>query len=222
VTHRTVRDVMTRNVFTVNRYASYKAVAMLLADADVTAVPVVDAWNRPVGIVSEGDLLCKQLAQPEPEDRSDGVWLRAKESQRAEAETADALMTPRLFTAEPDWSVVRAAQVMDRHHIQRLPVVDEDGTLVGIVSRSDLLRVFLRPDREIHEEIAREVLAETLQLAPDTVRTAVVDGVVTLRGEVERRDQVPLLLRLCAAVDGVVAVRDELLAVRQEMGPSSP
>jgi CBS-domain-containing membrane protein len=131
-------------------------------------------------------------------------------------------MTPRLFTAEPDWSVVRAAQVMDRHHIQRLPVVDEDGTLVGIVSRSDLLRVFLRPDREIHEEIAREVLAETLQLAPDTVRTAVVDGVVTLRGEVERRDQVPLLLRLCAAVDGVVAVRDELLAVRQEMGPSSP
>jgi CBS domain-containing protein len=89
-------------------------------------------------------------------------------------------------------------------------VVDAEGVLVGIVSRSDLLRVFLRPDREILDEIVDEVLESTPGLVPGAIRAHVRDGVVTLHGRVERQGQAVLVRRLCLAVDGVVAVHDRL------------
>ncbi|MEY9964144.1 CBS-domain-containing membrane protein [Streptacidiphilus sp. MAP12-16] len=208
--HRTVQDVMTHEVVTVRRDTPFKTVAELLAGHDVTAVPVVDGQHRPIGIVSEADLLRKESVQPEPGGRDPIPRLPPRDRARAEAETAEGLMSTMVFTARPDWSVVEAARVMDRQHVKRLPVVDDSGVLVGVVSRSDLLRVFLRHDTAIREEIVHDVLERTLFLAPDAVRVEVVEGVVTLRGKVERRSTVPIVLRLCRTVDGVVAVHDNL------------
>jgi CBS-domain-containing membrane protein len=119
-------------------------------------------------------------------------------------------MSTPAITARPQWSVVEAAREMDRHKVKRLPVVDETGQLVGIVSRSDLLRVFLRQDTAIGEEITREILHRTLQVGPGAVDVTVADGVVTLRGKVGSKSLVPIAVRLCRAVDGVVTVHQEL------------
>jgi CBS-domain-containing membrane protein len=208
--HRTVQDVMTHEVTTVRRDTPFKTVVRLLAANDVTAVPVVDSENRPIGIVSDSDLLRKEQVQPEPEDRSPVPWLHVRDRGRAEAETAEGLMSTQVFTARPEWSVVEAAWTMDRRHVKRLPVVDETGVLVGVVSRSDLLRVFLRHDTAIREEIVHDVLQRTLSLAPDAVRVDVLDGVVTLRGAVHLKSTLPVVLRLCRTVDGVVAIHDQL------------
>lgn len=113
-------------------------------------------------------------------------------------------------TARPQWTVVEAAQAMGRHCVKRLPVVDEAGRLIGVISRADLLRVFLRSDRDIREEISREVLVRTLGIAPSAISVHVIDGRVTLTGTVERKSLVPVVVRLCRGVDGVVDVSADL------------
>ncbi|WP_438828876.1 BON domain-containing protein [Streptomyces gottesmaniae] len=107
-------------------------------------------------------------------------------------------------------STVEAAQVMERHRVKQLPVVDAADRLVGLVSRAELLRVFLRGDRAIREEITADVLPRTLGIAPDAILVRVVDGHVTLRGTVERRSLVSVVVRLCGGVDGVVEVSADL------------
>lgn len=215
---------MTHQVVSAHRDTPFKAVATLLTRNDVSAVPVVDARYYPIGIVSQADLLRKESAQPDPDGHAAGVWMRPRDRKRAEAETAESLMTATVFTARPGWSLVEAARMMDRHHVKRLPVVDDSGELVGIVSRGDLIRVFLRPDGAIRQEIVHDVLQETLLIPPDQVQAQVRDGVVTLRGTVERQSLVPVAVRLCRSVDGVVAVHDQLRYVfddrRVDLGPS--
>jgi CBS domain-containing protein len=222
--HRTVQDVMTHQVVTAHRDTPFKAVAALLARNDVSAVPVVDAQQRPIGIISEADLLRKESAQPDPNGHASGVWMRPRDRKRAEAETAESLMTSTVFAARPDWSLVEAARMMDRHHVKRLPVIDGSGVLAGIVSRGDILRVFLRPDGAIRQEIVHEVLEQTLLIAPTDVQVEVRDGVVTLRGTLERQTLVPVAVRMCRSVDGVVAVHDQLRYTfddrRVDLGPA--
>jgi CBS domain-containing protein len=114
--------------------------------------------------------------------------------------------------------------MMDRHHVKRLPVIDGSGVLAGIVSRGDILRVFLRPDGAIRQEIVHEVLEQTLLIAPTDVQVEVRDGVVTLRGTLERQTLVPVAVRMCRSVDGVVAVHDQLRYTfddrRVDLGPA--
>jgi CBS-domain-containing membrane protein len=119
-------------------------------------------------------------------------------------------MTTPVVTARPEWAVVEAARAMDRRKLKRLPVVDETGRLVGIVSRCDLLELFLRHDTAIRDEITEEVLGQTLWLAPEAVSVSVRDGVVTLSGTVEKRSLIPIIERLCRSVDGVVSVHQTL------------
>ncbi|RPE35918.1 CBS domain-containing protein [Kitasatospora cineracea] len=204
--HRSVRELMTREVVTARPDTPFKEVAELFHRNDITAVPVIDDQDRPIGVVSEADLLRKEAVLPDPEDRHPGRWLRPAEQARAEAETAGGLMTSPVVTARASWDVGEAARRMDRHRVKRLPVVDEAGRLIGIVSRADLLQVFLRHDGAIREEIVHEVLGRTLWLPPDTVSATVQDGVVTLTGRLPRRSLLPVAERLCRAVDGVVAV----------------
>ncbi|MFJ3788377.1 CBS domain-containing protein [Kitasatospora sp. NPDC090091] len=208
--HRSVSDVMTREVVTARPDTPFKEIAALFHRNDITAIPVVDEQGRPLGLVSEADLIRKAAVLPDPEGRSPGRWLDAKDRARAEAETAGGLMTSPAVTARPGWSVPEAARAMDRHRVKRLPVVDEIGRLVGIVSRRDLLQVFLRHDTAIREEINHEVLGQTLRLAPGDVQVAVHDGVVTLKGRLPRRSLIPVTERLCRTVDGVVAVHRTL------------
>lgn len=124
--------------------------------------------------------------------------------------TAGTLMTSPAVVARPDWSVVRAARVMDRAKVKRLPVVDDDGRLVGVLSRSDLVQLYLRRDRAIQEEIVEDVITRTLRLRPSAITVEVVDGRVTLSGTVRRRSFGHVLLMLCDSVDGVVGVVDRL------------
>jgi CBS-domain-containing membrane protein len=208
--HRTVSDVMTHHVVTVRRDASYKAIATLLAERDVSAVPVVDDAHRVVGVVSEGDLLRKESGRPDPDGHTPSLWMSPGNRARVRAENAAGLMSRTVFTARPEWSVAEAARMMDRHHVKRLPVVDETDRLVGIVSRSDLLRVFLRADRAIREEVVADVLRHTMAIDPATLSVEVEDGVVTMRGQLERKSLIPIVERLCRSVDGVVALHATL------------
>ncbi|KIQ64640.1 inosine-5'-monophosphate dehydrogenase [Kitasatospora griseola] len=189
---------------------SFKEIAALFHRNDITAIPVVDDQERPIGMVSEADLIRKEFVLPAPEGRHPSWWLRPEERARAEAETAGGLMTSPAVTAHASWSVPEAARAMDKHKVKRLPVVDEVGRLVGIVSRRDLLQVFLRHDGAIREEIVHDVLGGTLWLAPGDVEVVVHDGVVTLTGRLPRRSLVPIAEQLCRAVDGVVAVHQTL------------
>ncbi|MFJ1704946.1 CBS domain-containing protein [Kitasatospora sp. NPDC088346] len=208
--HRSVHDVMTQEVVTAGPDTPFKEVAALFHRNDITAVPVVDDRRRPIGMVSEADLIRKEAVLPDTEGSAPGRWLDANDRARAEAETAGGLMTSPAVTARATWSIPEAARAMDRHHVKRLPVVDEVGRLVGIVSRRDLLQVFLRHDAAIREEITHDVLGQTLWLAPGDVRVTVRDGVVTLTGRLPRRSMVPIAEQLCRAVDGVVAVHPTL------------
>ncbi|MFC4032383.1 CBS domain-containing protein [Streptomyces polygonati] len=216
--HRTVSDLMTRFVIRVHADAGFKDIVKLLSDNDVTAVPVVDDEGRPVGVVSEGDLLRTAAGQPDltgllPAPRRD-----APSAARKADTTAAGLMTSPAVVAHPEWTVVQAARVMEARGVKRLPVVDERDELVGIVSRADLLRVFLRHDHAIREEISRDVLDRTLGITPADVVVGVREGRVTLRGVVERSSLIPIAVRLCQSVDGVVEVT-EALGFRSDDAP---
>ncbi|MFI1096805.1 CBS domain-containing protein [Streptomyces sp. NPDC020917] len=209
--HRTVGDLMTHSVHRVQADTPFKEIAKLLADHDITAVPVVDADDRPLGVVSEADLLRREAAQPD----SSGLLALLDEQPKPpepgrSATTAAELMSSPAVVARPEWTVVQAARVMDAHRVKRLPVVDGTGRLVGIASRADLLRVFLRRDHLIREEISGDVLDRTLGISADEVGVDVTDGRVTLHGTVDRRSLIPVVVRLCEAVDGVVEVTGTL------------
>lgn len=208
--HRTVGDLMTTSVVQVRQDTGFKEIAKLLAEYDITAVPVVDDDERVVGVVSEADLLRKEAAQLDPAGLLPVLRAGPDDRAKAEATTAEGLMNGPAVTARPQWTAVEAAQVMERHHVKRLPVVDEADRLVGLVSRADLLRVFLRGDSAIREEISGEVLVHTLGVAPGSVTVRVVGGRVSLMGTVERKSLVPVVVRLCQSVDGVVDVSAEL------------
>ncbi|WP_406115833.1 CBS domain-containing protein [Kitasatospora purpeofusca] len=217
--HRTVGDVMTREVVTAGPDTPFKEVAALFHRNDITAIPVVDDQRRPIGVVSEADLLRKEAVLPDPEGRYRTRSMDAADRARAEAETAGGLMTSPVVTARAGWTVPEAAREMDRRRVKRLAVVDEIGRLVGIVSRRDLLQVFLRHDTAVREEIAHDVLGRTLGLAPEAVRVTVHDGVVTLVGRLPRRSLIPVTERLCRAVDGVVAVHHTLDWTEDDTSP---
>lgn len=208
---RRVRDVMTQEVVTVNEHASFKDVAMLIAERRVSAVPVLDREGRVLGIVSEADLVLKEEYPEGPPERRLFQGRRRRIAQaKAAGDTAAELMTAPAVTIGPDASVAEAARLLHRHGIKRLPVVDPAGPLLGIVSRADLLKVFLRSDPDIAREIRQQVLMRAMWMNPDTVAIDVRDGVVTLTGQLERRSLIPITVSLVRGLDGVVDVVDRL------------
>ncbi|HXM58006.1 MAG TPA: CBS domain-containing protein [Candidatus Dormibacteraeota bacterium] len=208
----TVGDVMTSPVETVEPDAGFKEIVERLRARRISAVPVVDATGRALGIVSEADLLLKEdRAEVEGRQRFLEGRRSRRERVRAAAGTAAELMTSPAATIGADAPVAEAARAMRRRGVKRLAVVDEAGRVVGIVSRGDLLAVFTRSDDEIRDEIADEVIVGTLLLDPGPFEVQVREGVVTLRGEADRRTDAVLVARLAARVDGVVNVRSELI-----------
>ncbi|MFG3292957.1 CBS domain-containing protein [Streptomyces sp. NPDC048179] len=218
--HRTVEEFMTRSVVRARRDTPFKELVRLLAQNDVTAVPVVDDLGRPMGVVSEADLLRKSADQADPSGRTPIPHLEAWERTKAEGARAEELMSAPAVCARPEWSVVEAARLMETQHVKRLPVVDEADRLLGIVSRGDLLRVFLRGDDAIREEITGELLHRTLGLEPADVAVEVSDGRVELSGTVEYRSLVLVVEQLCRGVDGVVSVAENLAWRRDDTRPS--
>ncbi len=211
--HRTgrwrVRDVMTTDVITVDKRTTGAVMARLMSEHQINALPVLTGGRRVAGVVSEADLL---RTQQRPGGKPRGSLLRRRTGQgRSGNHTAAELMTSPAITIHPDAPVGAAARRMTDHNFTLLPVVDADGELIGVVSRRDLLRVFLRPDDDIAAEI-RQVLADVLLIDPALVSVTAHDGLVTLSGQVDRDDQVAIAGRLAGDVDGVMAVVDNLTA----------
>ncbi|WP_435210421.1 CBS domain-containing protein [Streptomyces sp. bgisy034] len=204
-----VRDVMTRDVAVVNRDAAFKDIVRTLQDRKVSALPVVDGGGRVIGIVSEADLLHKEEFRDGDPDRYTQLR-RLSDLVKAGSVTAGELMTRPALTVTDDATLAQAARTMARAGVKRLPVVDADGRLEGVVSRVDLLKVFLRDDEEIAEEVRREVVAYLFPLPASAVRVDVLDGVVRLGSRIRDKSLVPVAARLVRAVEGVVDVVFEL------------
>jgi CBS domain-containing protein len=217
MTHMTVRDVMTEKVAVARESTPFKEIVRVLAEKQIGALPVLDENGNLVGVVSEADLLAKEEA-PGPSGiarlRQRERALRAK----AAGDTAGALMTSPAVTVRPDQPVVEAARLLDRTGVKQLPVTDVDGALVGILSRRDLLKVFLRDDDEIREEVMREVFMRALWADPTQVQVSVQDGIVTLSGELQQHSSVPVAIRLTRGVDGVVDVVNRLTFAIDDSG----
>lgn len=207
----TVADVMTTDVVTVNEETPYREIVDLLTTRGISAVPVVDGDGRVLGVVSEADLLHKIETEGNPEGRRvfEGRRRRARRT-KATAVVARDLMTAPAVTVLPGTLIPSAARRMDAEHVKRLPVTNDLGRLVGIVTRSDLLKVHLRPDADIRHDIVEGVLHRVLAIREGVVRVEVHEGVVTLTGELDRRSAALAAARLAQSVPGVVAVEDKL------------
>ncbi|MFI8192625.1 CBS domain-containing protein [Streptomyces sp. NPDC085946] len=203
--HTTVGEVMTRDVVQAHGNTPFRDVVRLLDRHRIGGMPVVDHDDKVLGVISGTDLVREQAARA-----GDG---------RPTAATAGELMSTPAVTVHPEQSVPDAARVMERHGVERLPVVDEEDRLIGIATRRDLLRVFLRSDAAVRRQVIDEVLVDALGLPPDAVAVSVRDGVVTLKGSVERRGDLAAAVRSAWRVEGVVGVVNGLTCPVEEGRP---
>jgi CBS domain-containing protein len=215
--HNKVGSVMTTEVVRATYGTPFKEVARLLADHRISGLPVVDEDDKVVGVISETDLMVRQAATPDPYDpprRNFGIAGLTRGARRqaakAKARTAGQLMTEPPVVVHAYDTIVEAARTMAERRVERLPVLDEENRLVGIVTRRDLLQVFLRPDAEIRTEVVEEVLVRALWVAPRSVDVSVTEGVVTLTGHMERKSETEIAMSMTRQIDGVVGVVDKL------------
>ncbi len=202
---------MTSRVHVASPLAPFKLLVRMIEENRVSAIPIVDQQGVPIGIVSETDLLLKER-RVELESLRDLLHVHKRRQQRAKAAgtVASDVMTSPAITVESDTSLSRAARVMQERNVRRLVVVDERGRIAGIVSRSDLLQVFLRSDEELREEIAGTLIPAILPSSVDAVGVDVRLNIATLSGEVDRKSDADILIRLTRELDGVVGVVDQI------------
>lgn len=203
-----IRDIMSTDVVTVSPELSLHEVARILSERRFSGLPVVDDDGRCIGVVSEADVLVKQLGPKAPRRPIEwilGMRPDTEEERRRAAATAREAMTAPPITVGPDRPVRIAADLMVRHGVNRLPVV-EDGKLVGIVTRADLVRAYLRLDEEIASTVRRDILEQTMLLDASAFEIEVDEGAVRISGEVDRRSTARILQKLIGLVDGVSSV----------------
>lgn len=201
-----VRDVMSTRVMTVHQGLPFKAVVAMLRDQQVSAFPVVDEENRVVGVISEADLLVKEALLADGSPRRIRSRMRAK----ADGVTAADLMSTPPATIGPDEPVARAARLMSLRHVKRLPVTDDAGRLIGIITRADVLAVYDRADDEIRQEITQNLIQGKFGCDPARFTVTVDNGIVTLAGTPETGAVGTEILDAIGRVEGVVAVRGQL------------
>ncbi|MCM3809724.1 MULTISPECIES: CBS domain-containing protein [Streptomyces] len=199
-----VGDVMTRTVVAVGRDAPFKELVQTLGQWRVSAMPVLEGEGRVIGVVSEADLLPKEEFRDTDPDRLQQLR-RLPDLAKAGALTAEELMSSPAVTVHPDATLSEAARIMAVRGVKRLPVVDTEGKLLGIVSRGDLLKVFLRSDQDIEEEVRRTVVSYLFP-GDGGIHVRVDEGIVTLSGRLRDTARIPVAARLTRAVEGVVDV----------------
>lgn len=210
----TIRDVMTRPAMTVHFRTPLKDVARLLVEHRISGLPVTDDDGRVIGVISEADLLQKEQGADKVAHRHLARLLGETEETRNQlakvaARTAGEAMSSPAITIDVDRSLTEAAALMIRRGVNRLPVIDE-GTLVGVVSRADLVRAYVRSDEELANVVRDEVLHRTMWLNPRVFDVIVTDGIVRITGSVERRSTATVIERITALIPGVVAVVSEI------------
>jgi CBS domain-containing protein len=205
----TVKDVMSTHVIAARRSAPYKELAAMLRNQRVSAFPVIDEDNKVIGIVSETDLLTKEALEGTVPRTLESLTDQRVRSQVNGVTAADLMTTPPV-TIGPDEPVSHAARLMYNQRVKRLPVISDDGTLIGIVTRSDVLSVYSRPDAEIQQEISQGLILGTFLSDPDGFKVTVKDGIVTIEGEPESTVVGHDIIDAARHMEGVVAVRDRL------------
>ena len=208
----TVKDVMTTHVVSVTADASFRTMAAALREHRVSAFPVLDDDGKVIGVVSEADMLAKEALESEPQGMPGMIAgiLRRREHEKARGTTAGDVMTSPPVTVTPDDTLERAARLMYTRKVKRLPVVDENGHLVGIIGRADLLIMFDRSDEDIRREILDQVIRHDLHTDPAVFTVEVKEGIVTLEGVAETEEFGHEIVQQVRHVQGVVAVRDRL------------
>ena len=205
----TVKDVMSTHVIAVRQNASYKDMAAMLHEQRVSAFPVLDEHNKVIGVVSESDLLPKEALEGTVPGVSQSM-MSQREHARLGAVTAAELMTTPPVTIGPDEPVAQAARLMYSRRLKRLPVISDDGTLIGIVTRADVLSVYSRPDADIQREIIQDLILGMFACDPARFTVTVADGIVTIEGAPETDLVGRDIIDAARHVEGVVAVRDRL------------
>ncbi|MEV0371268.1 CBS domain-containing protein [Streptomyces sp. NPDC050636] len=200
-----VSDVMTRTVVAVGQEARFKEIVETMEQWQVSALPVLEGEGRVVGVVSEADLLPKEEFREADPSRLEQLQ-RLDDVRKAGAVTAAELMSAPAYTVHADATLAQAARTMAHKSVKRLPVVDSLGLLQGIVSRADLLKVFLRTDADLAEEIRTDIVGHLFAMSHDDLDVTVAEGVVTISGRVRDASVVPMAARLVRAVEGVVDV----------------
>lgn len=214
-----VEQIMSREVVSVRPTTSLKDVARLLLGRGISGVPVLGDNGKVLGIVSEGDILVKTSAEFGSREHPSN-WLFGdddREALKRGAQTAADAMSCPAITVDPSCTVAEAARVMVKRSVNRLPVVDA-GTLVGIVTRNDIVRAFVRPDSELEEQICTEVLLDTLWIDPATIDVVVEEGEVAVTGVVATRTVAELVPVYISLVPGVVSVDASHLEWRTRVG----
>jgi CBS-domain-containing membrane protein len=210
---------MTRAVVTATVDTTFKQLERLMAEGDITGMPVVDPSGTIIGVVSEADLMLRSEAGGEGLNG----WSPAARERRSKSEalTAGGLMSSPAVTVELDASLAAAARLMRRAGVKRLPVMDHGG-LVGIVTRADVLKSYLRDDAEILTDVVEGVIRGSMWIDPTTLEVEVDDGVVRLRGQVERRSEVEIIATLTRGVEGVMEVESLLTFRFDDRGVQPP
>jgi CBS-domain-containing membrane protein len=220
----TVKDVMTTEALAVQEDAGFKEMVTAMRSQHVTALPVIDSAGRVVGLVTDADLMHKEVSP----DLTAGLaasdmlaWHVTGETRASGVSAAD-MMTWPVVTVTDDATIEEAARLMQARHAKQLPVVDGNGKLRGIVSRLDVLSVFERPDAEIKDEVANGIIALRFGLDPREFAETVRSGIVTVTGPVDRREDALGMLSAIRHLEGVVSVRDGLsYPPEDKCGPQS-
>ncbi len=210
-----VKDVMTSDVVTVGEAAGYKDIVAVMRERHVSAVPVLDAAGHLAGVVSEAGLLLKEAGAPAHGGHLISTGRRGEQAKAAGVTAADLMSRPPVTIGQDD-SVVAAARRMRDRRVKRLPVVDQAGRLVGIVSRVDVLSVFSRSDTEIRDEVVKQVIGAEFALDPSAFEVTVSSGIVTITGQADSHAVAVQLADALRHVEGVVAVRDRISHPREQ------
>jgi CBS domain-containing protein len=205
-----VIDIMTSEVITVTEDTGLKEAARAMLQAGISGLPVIGDGGTIIGIITEADFVEAEAARSWGRQRRRLLGAVVGNHQPVQAQTVGEVMTKRPVVIDQDSDVTEAARKMAEHGVKRLPVVTPDGKVVGIVSRSDILMAFARPDEVIEDEIRSDIIERILLLDPDSLSVSVSEGEVTLTGDVPNRSDARILEELVSRLEGVTGVDADL------------
>jgi len=221
-----VQDLMTGEVLTVGRDAALKEAARRMIEAGVSGLVVTDASGNIEGVITEADFVKAESGRRAAKRARLLRWFSHEEDPLSAERRVEDVMTADVITLGPQADHAEAARVMRKSDIKRIPIVDDDGRLIGIVSRSDILRAFVRPDADIIAEIKNQLMAHVLWIDPKRVKVGSADGNVTISGRLETKSDAVLLAEMIGRLDGVVSIRSDLTwdvdNTKMEMVPPPP
>ncbi|MCH8899187.1 MAG: CBS domain-containing protein [Acidobacteria bacterium] len=191
-----VVDLMTTEVIAVSRDTGLREAARLMFRNRVSGLPITEQDGTLIGIITEADFLRLEV------ERQEGA--------RDQVVTVGEVMSIGVVTVRPEMEIYEAAKIMVVQEVKRLPVVDDDNRLLGVISRADIVSIFTRPDDVIEDEIREDLLRRVLFIDPDDLGVSVTNGVVALSGEVGTRAEASMLEELTNRLDGVFGVETKL------------